>query len=111
MAAVHEGKIIMGSNEELIYTYLDKNGIKRKWKGYRILYELILLIMNDPSLDCNTACEKIRTVDEFKDCPVRTIYSTSLYALKNSKDCTSTSVFQFVWDGAMEVKKQLAILH
>lgn len=96
----------MGNREDLVSSYLDQNGIQRKWKGYRLLYKAILIFMEDTSLDCNSICEKMCNEVGYTKYTPRSVYSTILYSIKHS-DSQDISVYQFISNAGFDVSKRL----
>ena len=102
-----KGYRVMNSNkDEVIYSYLDSVGMKRKWIGYRFLYEAIVIFLNDQSLDCNQICTIISKSDQYKEYTPRTVYTSAMYAIKNSNLSGSTP-YRFICDAAIDLNGKI----
>lgn len=99
----------MGVKEDLVLSYLDRHNINRKWKGYRLLYQAILIFMEDPSSDCNSVCEKVCSVDGYTEYTARSVYSTILYAIKHSDITKTISVYQFIGDAGFDISRSCIV--
>ena len=98
---------LLSLKDNKVLTYLDKAGIKRRQKGYRLLHKAILVFMDNSSLGCSEICNKVS--EELNlSLNERTIYTTTVYAIKHSSnsETRAKSMYQFINDAGYDIQRE-----